>query len=494
MNSSESRENMDLNSEALFVPTRRPFPKAEIPEVIFDEHPEWVELYWEAWRSAWRHVYESAVTPVSYMGEGCATSRVWIWDTSLMSFFCRYAAHTFPGIESLDNLYAIMSGAPAGLKIHHPDNPPLPAWAELEYFRFTGDTARLHRLLEQDRTLERHYEFLENCSGDTPDPAWGAIPLSWRKTPEGYRWNGYSSGMDNTPRGRDDWNGLLWFDAVAQQGLAARSIAGLAAVIGNEPLREKFQREFEQKTELLQRYWDPETGAFQDRRDGAFCRVLTPAIFWPMAANMTTAEQARQIVAHLANPEELGGACPCPTVSRNDPAFTPDGSYWRGAVWVPLAYVASVALRNYDCDDEARRLTEKLLNHMVNTWRGYTPHSIWECYKPDLPEPALNSKGRICRADFCGWSALGPISMLIENLVGIREVSAQENFIRWRSTSPRRHGIRNLRFGGNTVSLLRDAAGIHVTAARPFTLEYNGTRHACPAGETNLVPAEPAAV
>ena len=130
MNSSESRENMDLNSEALFVPTRRPFPKAEIPEVIFDEHPEWVELYWEAWRSAWRHVYESAATPVSpYMGEGCATSRVWIWDTSLMSFFCRYAAHTFPGIESLDNLYAIMSGAPAGLKIQHPDNPPLPAWA-----------------------------------------------------------------------------------------------------------------------------------------------------------------------------------------------------------------------------------------------------------------------------------------------------------------------------------------------------------------------------
>ena len=92
--------------------------------------------------------------------------------------------------------------------------------------------------------------------------------------------------MDNTPRGCDDWNGLLWFDAVAQQGLAARSIAELAALIGNEPLKRKFQREFEQKTELLQRYWDPETGAFQDRRDGAFCRVLTPAIFWPLAANM----------------------------------------------------------------------------------------------------------------------------------------------------------------------------------------------------------------
>ena len=323
---------------------------------------------------------------------------------------------------------------------------------------------------------------------------WGAIPLSWRKTPEGYHWNGYSSGMDNTPRGRDDWNGLLWFDAVAQQGLAARSIAELAAIIGNESLRGRFQEEYRRKTDLLQHYWDPETGAFQDRRDGAFCRVLTPAIFWPMAAKMAPPEQAKQLAAHLENPEELGGSCPCPTVSRNDPAFTPEGAYWRGSVWVPLAYVTSVALRNYGFDDAARRLTGKLLTHMDATWRNYTPHSIWECYKPDRPEPALNSKGRICRADFCGWSALGPISMLIENLIGISEVSAQENRIRWTSTSPRRHGIRNLRFGGNTVSLLCDAGEVSVTATRPFTLEFNGVRYACPAGKTRLAPAEPAPI
>ena len=84
--------------------------------------------------------------------------------------------------------------------------------------------------------------------------------------------------------------------------------------------------------------------------------------------------------------------------------------------------------------------------------------------------------------------------MLIENLIGIREVSAPENFIRWESSSPRRHGIRNLRFGGNTVSLLSDEAGVHISAARPFTLEHNGVRHTCPAGETHLAPAEPAPV
>ena len=44
MNSSESSRNMDSNSETLFTPTRLPFPATEIPEVIFDEHPEWVEL------------------------------------------------------------------------------------------------------------------------------------------------------------------------------------------------------------------------------------------------------------------------------------------------------------------------------------------------------------------------------------------------------------------------------------------------------------------
>ena len=479
---------MPQSAPALFTPTCRPFPEEMIPEAVFDERPEWVELYREAWRSAWRHVYESAETPVSpYMSEGCATSLLWIWDTSLMTFFCRYAFRAFPGVESLDNLYRIMAGEPCALKIQHPDNPPLPAWAEREYFRFTGDAARLRRLLAEERTLEKYYCFLESLRGGDPAPPWGAIPLSWRCTPEGYHWNGISSGMDNTPRGRGDYETLLWFDAAAQQGLAARSIAEMAAAIGDEPLRDAFLAEYRRKTELVQRYWDPECGAFFDRRGGAFSRVLTPAVFWPMAAGMATVEQAERLASLVADPEKLGGHCPCPTVSRDDPDFSPDGLYWRGAVWVPLVYMTSVALRNYGKHAQAAELTRKLLDHMYDTWRGWSPHSIWECYKPDRPEPALNSKNRLCRADFCGWSALGPISLFLEDIIGIHEVSAAESKICWRLSSAKRHGVRRLAFGENVVSLIYDGGMVEVTAARPFTLEVDSTLYACPAGTSSFL-------
>ncbi len=466
-----------------YHPTLRAFPAGEIPEVVFDECPEWVDLYQEAWQSAWRHVYESAETPVSpYMGEGCATDRLWIWDTSLMALFCRYAPHAYPGVESLDNLYRIMDGAPCPLKIHHPDNPPLPAWAELEYYRFTGDAARLRRLLDEERTLEKYYDFLESLRDEAPLPPWGAIPLAWRNMPEGYFWNGISSGMDNTPRGRGSYDNLLWFDAAAQQGLAAQSIAEMAGIIGNRPLQAKFLAEYDKKRELVRRYWDSKDQTFYDRRNGEFCRVLTPAVFWPMLAGMVTPEEAAKLAALLADPAKLGGRVPCPTVARDDADFTEEGRYWRGAVWVPLVYVAAAALRRYGYHDLAGEISRNLLTHMYNTWKNYTPNSIWECYKPTLPEPALNGKEKRCRADFCGWSALGPIALFLECVIGLHEVSAAKGEIHWWTTSRKRHGVKNFRFGDNTVSLLAEEGRVTVSALHPFTLVLDGVPHPCPAG------------
>ena len=477
---------------SLFTPTRRPFPADEIPGAVFDERPEWVALCNEAWRSAWRHVYESGATPVSpYMGEGCARPLVWIWDTSLMSFFCRYAFRVFPGVESLDNLYRIMSGEPCEVRIQHPDNPPLPAWAELEYFRFTGDAGRVRRILGAGY-LERHYTFLESLSAGTQPPAWGAIPPAWRRTPEGYLWNGIASGMDNTPRGRGSYDGLLWFDAPAQLGLAALSIARLAEIAGMGELRRRFLAEYERKREIVRRHWDPVAGAFFDRRGGGFCRVLTPAVFWPMAAEMATPEQAKRLAELLADPSKLGGSCPCPTVSRDDPDFSGSGDYWRGAVWVPLVYMTAKALEKYGMYNEARAVSRSLLGRMSDTFREYEPHTIWECYKPDLPEPALNSKGRTCRADFCGWSALGPVALLIENVIGIGGVSASGGRVEWRISSHRRHGVRNLRVGENLLTLLCEEGRITVSCTSPFTLAADGREFHCPAGRSEIDLGAPA--
>ena len=45
--------------------TQKPFPAAELPEVIIDAHPEFIELNRVAWRQAWDHVRETSALPGS---------------------------------------------------------------------------------------------------------------------------------------------------------------------------------------------------------------------------------------------------------------------------------------------------------------------------------------------------------------------------------------------------------------------------------------------
>ena len=86
--------------------------------------------------------------------------------------------------------------------------------------------------------------------------------------------------------------------------------------------------------------------------------------------------------------------------------------------------------------------------------------SIWECYAPeDPPRPATTEKGARCGRDFVGWSGLAPITLLAENLVGLRrDVPART--LRW-FLPDEPLGLRNFRFGEGMVSaecLKRDAA------------------------------------
>lgn len=472
----------------LFAPTDRPFPDSAVPRVIFAENPQWEKLYGIAWRQAWDHVYESPAVPVSpYMGEGCATNKIWIWDSCFMALFCRYAAAVFPGIETLDNFYRIMQDREhAEIFVHHADNPPLFAWAEERYFQLTGDKNRLERIMLDKHYLERHYDWLEqlDCRGERP--AFSSSVICWKRESAGYRWSGCPSGMDNTPRGRDVYDAIYWVDALAQQGLAALSIARLAAIVGDTRCRCRFLREYETKKALMQSYWDPVHEAFMDRlvSGNGFCPVLTPASFWPLLAEMATREQAESMAELLLAEDKLGGPVPCPSVARDDPDFEEDGRYWRGSVWLPAAYMVLKGLERYGKFELASRLASELIRHIADTFAGYEPHTIWECYDPVEPKPALNKCKRVVRKDFCGWSALGPIALLLENIIGIHHISVSDNTIHWQLNGSSRRGIRNLHFGENCVDLIAENGVVKVVARNDFNLILNGRTISCPAGES----------
>ena len=97
-------------------------------------------------------------------------SKIWIWDLCFISMYCKYAPAKFPGIQGLDNFYKpIHDHAPTGLLIAHFDMPPLFAWAEYEYARFTGDCSRLPMLLENEQYLLRHYNYIDKIHRGWPE-------------------------------------------------------------------------------------------------------------------------------------------------------------------------------------------------------------------------------------------------------------------------------------------------------------------------------------
>jgi glycogen debranching enzyme len=162
--------------------------------------------------------------------------------------------------------------------------------------------------------------------------------------------------------------------------------------------------------------------------------------------------------------------------------------YWRGAVWLPTAYMASKALDRYGMHETSDELALRLLKHMNQTFLDYEPHTIWECYSPTLHKPATAKDNiEISRPDFCGWSALGPISLLIENVLGFHRIDAVKNVVSWRKHWNCHHGIRRLRFGSVITDIIANGDRVDVRANRNYTLEINGTSFAIKTGSQHFV-------
>jgi glycogen debranching enzyme len=450
-----------------------------LPEPVLDRSPELLTLYWTAWETAWEHVVHQPGVPQSpYLDEGFDPDVIWIWDTCFMAHFCKYAPDLFPGIESLQNFYApLHDGVPSALQIQHPDNPPLFAWAEDEYVRHTGDLERVARVLDAGY-LQRHFSWFDTVAAGTVLPC-TRIPTAVTRRPEGYRWGAIQSGMDNTPRaGEPDrygnsGGGILWFDAMAQQALAARSIARLALLVDRPGLADEYQARHQALCASLQHHWDDDDAVFYDRLDTVpypFRRTRTPAAYWPLLAGACSPAQAQSLADLLNDPRGLGGPVPWPSVARDDPAFRADGQYWRGSVWVPLAYVSARALADHGHRELARSASTSLLEHLARTYADYSPSTIWEAYAPVAAAPATDKDGRTdVRPNFCGWSALGPISMLIEHVLGFR-VDAATQTVHWDLDGEGRQGIRRLRCGAASLDAVADGNEVVVDTDHAITL------------------------
>lgn len=488
-------------------PLKPSFDRALIPQPVFDAEPGYVELYWKAWEQAYAHVkWQKGLVQPLYMDEGLWDDTIWIWDSEFMVMFCKYAPKLFPGIQTLDNFYyTMLEDSGSSLRIQHPDNPPFFAWVENDYYKITGDRDHIRELLLDKKFPQRYWDLFPTLSPERK-LQFDHYPIALKYKGIGYEWSGISSGMDNTPRTRAG-KGMLWVDAISQQALSALYISRLAKVAGDGTTAREFEKKWKELRGIVNKYyWDDSDGCYYDivpapsgetasvadvqaspsawRTTG----ILTPASFWPMLAEIPSKAQARRMTEFALRPDKLGGEVPWVTVSRDDPDFDAnDGWYWRGSMWLPTAYMGIKALEKYGFQEAADTTAEKVLSWMLRTYCDYEPHTIWECYSPTAPTPSSNHGKRV-RPDFCGWSALGPISLFIENVLGFHDIDASSRTVRWDIRHDCRHGLNNLTFGDTTTDLLYDPAASTVTirSNKPYCLILNGKSHRIRAGVTTI--------
>ena len=100
---------------------------------------------------------------------------------------------------------------------------------------------------------------------------------------------------------------------------------------------------------------------------------------------------------HAKDPKKL---YPCmPTVALDHPKMEPEG-YWRGSVWMNLAYFAVKGLYDYGFRATAMEIRNTLLDWIAND------DTIHENYNP------ITGKGK-CKSDF-SWSCVFAIEMVLE--------------------------------------------------------------------------------
>ncbi len=512
-----------LTTFTLFANPEHPAYYDQVPQPVFDQNSDFIELYWQAWDYAYKNIYKKSGVPASpFMNEGFSDSDIWIWDTCFMVHFCRYSPKLFPGIESLDNFYKpIHDGASSTLRIHILTNPPLFAWTELQYFKMTGDKERILKLLTKTKYLQKHFDWFNTVKANkTTLPANNPRPNPvklWQHE-KGYIWEGGRSGMDNTPRGYVDSTGkalkggpqrpnnpnMLWIDAISQQALTAKCIVDLAKSIHSPKhnltkIIENYSPKYQQlKDTINQFYWCNSDNFYYDihknrlnPKDQAnfskrFMKVKTVASYWPMLAKIPNKRQANELMKRIKDPNNFGGDRPWVTVARDEPNFVShDGDYWRGSIWLPTAYMGIKALENYGYHQLADETAYKLVQQMANTYKNYQPATIWECYQPNQDLPA-NHRGHRVRQNFCGWSALGPISLFIENILGFHQINASKKEVHWRHYQSGKHGINNLRFGNITTDIISDGNTVKVKSNSPYSLIINKKRYAVKKGQTTI--------
>ncbi len=468
-----------------------PFPKNELPEPVLSSSPEFVELYYAAWKMAWQKIetgtHENGFSE-KYMDEGF-NELIYQWDMCFITSFGIYGRNVFPVMPSIDNFYSKQREdgyiqrvywETNGKIANEPTadepmvNPPLFAWLEWRYYKISGDNSRLKKVLP---VLVNYFNWIEkNC-----------------RTKKGkglYYTSRLGSGMDNTPR--KDVGKAAWIDFSSQQALAALYINKIAEKTGNKKIEKEFAEHYAHIKNLINKLlWDNKTGFYYDLTEhDSLSHTIHVGAFWTLLSEIAPKQYLKLLLNHLKNPNEFWRKHLIPTLAANQPEYDSSGHYWLGSIWAPTDYMVIQGLKKYNQNSLADSIASNFLSDVSNIYFYFKPETekiafeerynddyktIWECYSPDFERPATRWDNTFySRQDFVGWSGIAPISLLIENVLGL-EILGYKNLIRWTLKRNDTFGIKNIQLINQKVSLICEPHGtkqkVTINCEHPFSLE-----------------------
>lgn len=407
-----------------------------LPEPHADE-PKLVKLFKMAATGLRMNVY----APRNRMTEPCSVpakahfNKFWGWDTAFQAM----ARAEFDPELAKQELSTLFSGPLPRAFLEMGDDlipafgpdltqPPVQGWAIADVYRKDGrwDTQWLTEMYEASRQYLQWWLDQRDPDGNGLFHFTSGFEVGWDDSPR-YHCQGSSSlclePVDNIePLDLNVWL-YTYFDAMRRLAL--------------ELELDQDWKEWETHRDTLAAaietfLWDTDNGTYFDLETNEsgyphLNPVLTPAMFFPLFAGITTNPQRAKSVLenYLLEPSHFWGyeeGFPVPTVAFSDESYdwADDGFYWQGQSWMVTNFVAATALYRYGYEEESRDLVNRILEAVI----AADPGGIYEAYDSVTGQIGFGTSGRLLStpgepaAFQFGWSC----SFIMEMLLGRQEI------------------------------------------------------------------------
>jgi hypothetical protein len=457
-----------------YEPTPIPaYDRERLPQLVVDNHPEWVAMYDKAWQLAFKNLRQPECDSgfIANFVDPAFNANTYLWDSCFMMQFGRYARRVCDFMGTLDNFYAKQHDdgficreidTYSGHDLYQAldprsTGPNLFAWTEWLHYQHTADVDRLSEVFP---VLVGYHRWWKD----------------WRTHPDGSYWtSGWASGMDNqtrVPRSEFHHRHHTWVDATLQQVLNLRILLTMAQTIGRDEFNDELADELEQLTLLINEHlWDEDCGFYFDRApDGRLSSTKSIGAYWALLNADLPQDRADRLIAHLDDPKMFNRPHRVPTTPHDSPDYNPYGGYWLGAVWSPTNYMVLRGLTEQGKHDLAYAIARNHVENVAAVFRE--TGTLWENYSAEHPQP-----GKPAGHDFVGWTGVSAISIPLEYLIGLRTTDVGKTLI-WDIRLTERHGVIRYPLGSsNTVDLICEQRNhsdecprLSITTQSPVTL------------------------